>query len=65
MYWSPNHVFTTRVPMVPTPTFTSNEVTKVLNSSSVTRGSGHASGSGTTGSGGIDASTSMQGPLPD
>jgi hypothetical protein len=51
--------------MVPTPTFTSNEVTKVLNSSSVTRGSGHASGSRTTGSGGIDASTSMQGPLPD
>jgi hypothetical protein len=64
MYWSPKCVFITRVPMVPIPTSTSNEVTKVLNSS-VTSGSGHASGSGTTGSGGIDPSTSMQGPLLD
>jgi hypothetical protein len=45
--------------MVPTPTSTLNEVTKVLNST-VRSGSGHASGSGTTGSGGIDPSTSMQ-----
>jgi hypothetical protein len=58
-------VFITRVPVVPTPTSTLNELTKVLNSSSVTSGSEHASGSGTTRSGGINPSTSMQGPLPD
>jgi len=63
MYWSPICVLITRVLMVPKPISTLNEVTKVLNSS-VTSGSRHASGNGTTRSGGIDPSNSMQGPLP-
>jgi hypothetical protein len=63
MYWSPNCVFIIIVLMVPTPISTLNEVTKILDSS-VTSGSRHASGNGTTRSGGIDPFSSMQGPLP-
>jgi len=49
--------------MVPKPISTLNEVTKVLNSN-VTSGNRHASGNGTTRSGCIDPSNSMQGLLP-
>jgi hypothetical protein len=64
MYWSPNNVFITRVFMVPTPISTLNEVTKVLNNLWQSGNEHVKYGSGTTGNGSIDPSTSVQGPLP-